>query len=403
MSRRGVARGDRERIDIAMDFAFSEEQTMLRSSTQAFLRHRHLFADRRATLADSVTPDRQFWRSIATDLGVTGIGVSEARGGVGGGAVEHMIVMEELGRALASVPYLETVVIGSAALAGQTSPLADDLSSSIVAGDTILAFAWAETGLRSDVRRTATRARRAKSGWTVDGHKCTVIGAPLADYFLVPARTGGSPHERDGLSLFLVDRRSPGISERTYATVDGKLASDIEFSAVTAPAEFLLGREGDAGDLIDELVDRAIAGIASEAVGAMEQMHADTLAFVKDRKQFGQPLSTFQVLQHRLVDMYLQLELARSATIRATLKLDEPAGERGRAVSSAKVTVAQACRFVGQNAIQLHGGMGMTDEFAISRYFRRTTMIDGEFGTVEDHIARYAELAGPPDSSRGKG
>lgn len=375
-----------------MDFSFSIEQQMLRDSLQSFLRANYAFDGRVAAVRSEAGWRPEIWAALANQLGLLGIGTREQLGGLGGGAVENMIVMQECGRALVVEPYLETVVIGAAALAAGGS-YADQLLSSLMAGEAIFAFAWAEPTMRYDLSHTSATATPDGTGWRIDGVKIAVSAAPWADYFLVPVRTSGSQGAREGLSLLIVEKGASGIKEQVYPTVDGRRASDLTFSGVKVGAEALLGNEGNAADALELLVDRGIAAISAEAVGAMEEMHATTLAYLKERRQFGQPLATFQVLQHRLVDMHIKMELARSAAYRATLTLDADPITRTRAVSGAKVTIADACRFVGQNAVQLHGGMGMTDELAISHYFRRTTMIEMEFGSADHHLSRYAAAA----------
>jgi alkylation response protein AidB-like acyl-CoA dehydrogenase len=378
-----------------MDFRFSDEQQMLCDGLRSFLRARYPFDRRIAGIRSEEGWSREVWSALSVELGLLGIGSDERFGGSGGGAIENMIVMHEFGRALVVEPYLETVVIGATALA-RGGAYAEQLLGSLIAGDAVLAFAWAEPSMRYDIAQTAMTATRQGAGWRIDGVKIAVSAAPWADYLITVARTAGLPGARDGLSLFVIPKAARGITEHAYPTVDGRRASDFTFSGVTASAEALLGRDGDAAETVDLLMDCGIAAIAAEAVGAMEHMHAATLAYSKERRQFGQPLGNFQVLQHRLVDMHIKTELARAAAYRATLLMNADSASRGRAVSGAKVTIADACRFVGQNAIQLHGGMGMTDELSISHYFRRTTMIEFEFGAADYHLARYARLAREP-------
>ena len=378
-----------------MDFTSNDEQQMLRDGLRRFLRDLYPFDRRVAAIRSQTGWQPEVWSALATQLGLLGVGAAESSGGSGGGAVEHMLVMQEFGRALVVEPYLETVVIGSAALGMAGTSFARDLQQSLIAGHTLMGLGWLEPGMRFSPDRIAATATRDGTGWRLDGLKSMVTAAPWANWLLVAARTGGVPGEQDGLSLFVVEKSAPGISEHAYPTIDGRRASDITFDGVALPSDALIGAEGQGGALVDDLLDRAIAATAAESVGAMEQMHSDTLAYVKERRQFGQPLASFQVLQHRLVDMYMQVEMAQSASYLATLKLGAEPSARMIACSSAKITIANACRFVGQNAIQLHGGMGMTDELAISHYFKRTSMIEREFGGVDDHVARYARLALP--------
>lgn len=376
-----------------MDFSFTDEQTALRDSLRRFLGDRYSFESRSAAARSEQGWRPEIWTAFARDLGLLGIGVPESRGGYGGGAVEHMIVLEEIGRTLVIEPYLETVVIGAGALAQAEGDRARHTLSSIVDGESVVAFAWAEPTMRYAAADIEARAVRDGNGWRLDGHKAVVTAAPWADLLLVAARTGGTPGETQGLSLFLVEKNAPGVTTKDYPTIDGRRASDIIFEKVMLPADALIGDEGGAAPVIEQIIDRAIAALSAEAVGAMSRLHRDTIDYTKQRRQFGQPLASFQVLQHRMVDMFMQIEMAVSATYLATLKLDASLLERARAASTAKVTVGNACRFVGQNAVQLHGGMGMTDELPVGHYFKRTTMIEGEFGTVDHHLARHATIA----------
>jgi alkylation response protein AidB-like acyl-CoA dehydrogenase len=247
-----------------------------------------------------------------------------------------------------------------------------------------------EATTRNDITNVATTARRDPGGWRLDGTKAVVAAAPWASQLLVVARTAGSRGERKGLSLFLVSSSAPGVSVRSYPTIDGRRAADVTFERVRVQSDALIGAEGEAADTIEHSTDEAISAMSAEAVGLMSKLHEDTLEYAKQRRQFGQAIGRFQVLQHRLVDMYMEIELARSAAYLATLRLTAPAKERARAASAAKVTINRACRLVGQGAVQIHGGMGMTDELAVSHSFRRATAIELELGTMDFHLARYA-------------
>jgi alkylation response protein AidB-like acyl-CoA dehydrogenase len=301
--------------------------------------------------------------------------------------------MEEFGRALVVEPYLSTVVIGGGFLRRADTALAADLIGGIIGGETIIAFAWAERQGRYSLSNIETTARPDGSGWVLNGQKAVVIGAPWATHLIVTARTGGARSDTGGVSVFLVEKSAPGVITRDYPTVDGRRASEITFEAVHVPAEALIGEAGAALPLIEHVVDEAIAAQCAEACGVLRKLHEGTLEYTKQRKQFGQPIAAFQVLQHRMVDMFIQVEQAISMTYMAHIRLAEPARERAKAISAAKVQIGRACKFVGQNAIQLHGGMGMTDEMAIGHYFKRGTMIEGEFGSVDHHLRRYEHLS----------
>jgi hypothetical protein len=333
------------------------------------------------------------WKALAEDLGVLGMSVPEELGGLGGGAIETMIVMEELGSALVVEPYLETVVIGGGLLKRAGGARAAGVLADVVSGDAVLAFAGLEPQSRYDHFDVATIAAPQGGGWRLDGRKAVVVGAPWATHLLVTARTGGERRELSGVSLFLLDRAAPGIVSRDYPTVDGRRASEITFDGCEAPADALLGAEGDAWPIIEQVVDEAAAAVCAEALGVLRRLHESTLDYARQRRQFGRPIADFQVLQHRMVDMFMAVEQAVSATYMATLKLGENRAERAKAVSAAKVTVGKACRFVGQNAIQIHGGIGMTDELALGAYFKRAAMIESQFGSVDHHLRRYQTLS----------
>ena len=376
-----------------MDFSFTQEQSMLRDMIAGYLADHYAFDARRAAVASPAGWRPQIWKAFAEDLGILGASFSEDLGGLGGGAIEPLLVMEACGAALVVEPFLETVVIGGGFLKHGAPPAASELIGEIIAGKLILAFAYAESQGRYALNDLKTSARKQGAGYVLNGHKAVVVGAPWAEKLIVSARTGGAQREDEGVSLFLVDKDAKGVVTRDFPTVDGRRASEIFFEDVSVPADALIGPEGAALPLIDEVVDEATAALCAEACGVLRRLHEGTLEYTKQRKQFGQPISAFQVLQHRMVDMFIQVEQAVSMTYMAHIKLGEPAPARAKAISAAKVQIGRACRFVGQNAIQLHGGMGMTDEMAIGHYFKRATMIEAQFGSVDHHLRRYEALS----------
>jgi alkylation response protein AidB-like acyl-CoA dehydrogenase len=270
----------------------------------------------------------------------------------------------------------------------------------IVGGATTIAFAYAEPQARYTWRDLKTTARKEGAGYVLNGHKAVVVGAPFATHLVVTARTGGAQRDAGGVSVFLVDRSLPGVVTRDYPTVDGGRASEVYFENVSIPADALVGEEGGGLPLVDKVIDEATAAVGAEAVGVLRRLHEGTLDYAKQRKQFGTAISNFQVLQHRMVDMFIEVEQAVSMTYMATIKLDEGDDERAKAVSAAKVRIGRACKFVGQNAIQIHGGMGMTDELAIGHYFKRASIIEGLFGSVDHHLKRYESLSFGPANSQ---
>ena len=304
-----------------------------------------------------------------------------------------MIVLEEFGKALVVEPYLGTVVIGGGFLKHSGYAGAAELIGQIIEGKATFAFAYAEPQGRYTWSDIKTTAKKDGAGYVLNGHKAVVVGAPWASHLIVTARTGGDQRDEGGVSVFVVDRNAKGVVTRDYPTVDGLRASEVFLENVAVGADALIGAEGAGLPLVNKVLDEATAAVCAEAVGVLRKLHEGTLDYTKQRKQFGQPIANFQVLQHRMVDMFIQLEQSVSMTYMATIKLDESDDERAKAISAAKVQVGRACKFVGQNAIQLHGGMGMTDEMAIGHYFKRATIIEGLFGSVDHHLRRYETLS----------
>ncbi len=373
-----------------MDFNFTDEQNMLRDSIAKFVASAYDFDKRKQRAAD---PDssKKNWAQMA-ELGLMAAPLPEAYGGLGGGPVDVMVVMEEFGKGLVAEPYLQTVVIGAGFLekAGAEAQKEEHLNA-IAAGERVIAFAYAEPQGRYNLADLTTAAKKSGAGWSLSGHKAVVIGAPNADHLIVTARTGGAQRDAKGVSVFIVPKDAKGVTTRDYPTVDGFKASEVYFENVALGAEHLIGAADEALPVVEEVVDHAIAAVCAEAVGGMRQMHALTLDYAKGRKQFGVPISSFQVLQHRMVDMFTATEQSISMTYMVTLKLDAGAEERAKAASAAKVQIGKAGRFVGQSAIQIHGGMGMTDEMRVGHYFKRATMIDSQFGNVDHHLRRYTQ------------
>ncbi|NBB15525.1 pimeloyl-CoA dehydrogenase small subunit [Caulobacter sp. SLTY] len=376
-----------------MDFNFSEEQSMLRDTVASFLQDRYDFDSRQKLIKTESGWSQANWDAFANELGILGAPFSEELGGLGGGAIENMIVMEEFGKALVIEPYLSTVVIGGGFLKHSGHAGAAEHIGGIIEGKTIIAFAYAEPQARYTWQDLKTTAKKDGAGYVINGHKAVVIGAPWATHLIVTARTGGGQRDEQGVSVFLVDKNAKGVTTRDYPTVDGQRASEVYFENVSVGADALIGEEGNGLGLVNKVIDEATAASCAEAVGAMRKMHEQTLDYARQRKQFGTAIANFQVLQHRMVDMFMNVEQSVSMTYMATLKLDESDAERAKAVSAAKVQIGKACKFVGQNAIQIHGGMGMTDELAVGHYFKRATMIEGLFGSVDHHLRRYETLS----------
>ncbi len=376
-----------------MDFSFTEEQSMLRDTVASYLADNYGFDQRRAALGREPSWRPDVWSAFADELGILGAAFPEALGGLGGGYTENMVVMEELGKALVVEPYLGTVVIGGGFLKHGAPAGAEEMIGQIIAGKAIFAFAYAEPQGRYNIRDLKTTARKDGAGYVLNGHKAVVVGAPYATHLVVTARTGGGQRDAGGISVFIVPKSAKGVSTRDYPTVDGFRASEVYFENVALGAEARIGGEGDALPLVEKVMDEAIAATCAEACGVLRRLQEGTVEYTKQRKQFGVPISSFQVLQHRMVDMFIQLEQSISMTYMATIRLSDSDAERAKAASAAKVQIGKACKFVGQNAVQLHGGMGVTDEMAIGHYFKRATMIEGLFGSTDHHLARYEALS----------
>jgi len=313
---------------------------------------------------------------------------------MGGDAFDTAIVMEALGRSLVVEPYVATVVLGAGILAEAGSPAQrEEWLPRVAAGEKLLAFAHTEPSARYATRHVETRGARASGGWRIDGSKCVVLGAPVADAILVSARTGGGADDESGISLFLVPRDAKGFTMRAYATHDGARAADLRLEGVIVADDRRIAAEGAALALVERALDRGAAALCAEAVGIIEALNEATLEYLKTRKQFGQPIGRFQALQHRMAEMTIKAVEARSmAVVAAAAMRNANATERARQVSAAKALVGQAARFVGQQAIQLHGAIGTTDELIVSHWFKRLTLIDGTFGDADFHRARFSDL-----------
>ncbi|MDQ0014375.1 alkylation response protein AidB-like acyl-CoA dehydrogenase [Variovorax boronicumulans] len=370
---------------------FTTEQddtlAMLRDSLARYLDDHHGFEQRLHALAKADDAPPPFWQGLARDLDLLGAALAEPQGGLGLGMAAHLALMETLGGALAAEPYLSTMVIGAGLLQRHPGAQADALLARIVAGQAVLAFAHSEPQSRYERDDVQMQLLREGDGFRLDGRKAVVQAAPWASHFIVTARSS------KGLSLLVVPRDAPGLRLRAYPTRDGGRAADIAFDNVRLPADALLGIEGGALPQIERALDEATLAVCAESVGIMRRLLRDTLDYVRQRKQFGVPIASFQVLQHRLADMHMALEQAAALTASVGEIVDTASDdERARAVSSAKVAAAKACRAVGQGAVQLHGGMGMTEELAIGHYVRRATLIEGQFGPPAWHLRRVAKL-----------
>jgi alkylation response protein AidB-like acyl-CoA dehydrogenase len=373
-----------------MDFNFTEEQQLLADTVRRFVREHYSFEARREILKSKDGWSRELWQQLA-GLGLTALNVPEEHGGLGAGPIDTMLVMNALGEGLVLEPFLSAAVITPALLSRiDDAKAAADLLPAVASGERIVILAHQEPKTRGEMNHVATRAEKSGDSYVLDGHKSVVTNGGAADELLISARTSGKTDDRDGISLFRVAPGANGLKLKSYRTIDEQQAADMELTKVKVPATALVGAEGRAFAAIEAAHDLALSAICAEAVGIMKAVNAATLEYTKNRKQFGQPIAKFQVLQHRMADMFLNAEQATSMSYLAAIKCVEPdAGERRRALSAAKVAVGQAGRFVGQQAVQLHGGMGMTDELIVSHYFKRLTAIDLTFGDTDFHIQQF--------------
>jgi pimeloyl-CoA dehydrogenase small subunit len=375
-----------------MDFELSAEQGLVGDNVARLMRDRYGFEARRAHQAGPTGFSEALWREYA-DMGLLGAPFSEEDGGFGGGAVETMIVMQELGKALALEPYLQTVVLCGALLKhGAGAARRAELVGKIAAGDLRLSFAHAEKQAGFDLADVATSARKDGGAFVLNGEKTLVGQGDSAGKLIVSARISGDRRDREGIGLFLVDADAPGVTRRGYPTQDGQRAAEIGLKDVRVEPENALGEPGAALPAIERAVDEAIAALSAEAVGAMSEALAMTVDYMKTRKQFGVPIGSFQALQHRASDMAVALEQARSMMYLATMSVaEEDAEERAKAMSAAKVQVGRSAKFIGQQAVQLHGGIAMTWEYKVGHLFKRLTMIEAAYGDADIHVRRLAD------------
>jgi hypothetical protein len=377
----------------AMNFEFSDEQRQLHETVDRYLKEQYSFEKFRAVNASTAGWDKAVWSGLA-ELGVLALNVPEIHGGLGFGPLETLSVMDACGQSLLLEPFLSSAVIATAALrAYGGDDAATDLLTRMAGGKTIAVLAHFEPESRFETHWVTTRARKSGDGYTLDGHKAVVMHAGAADTLLISARTSGEPQDIKGVSLFRVPRNAQGLKLDSYPTIDGQRAADVYLRGLEVPASQRLGPEGEALATIEAALDIGLAALCAEAVGVMQALVDATVTYVQARQQFGVAIGRFQALQHRIADMLIHLEQARSMSYLAALRCaDLDVLERRRALSAAKALIGQSARFVGQQAVQLHGGMGMTDELIVSHYFKRLTAAELSFGDSDTHLQRYAAL-----------
>ncbi|WP_445364086.1 acyl-CoA dehydrogenase family protein [Microbulbifer sp. ANSA003] len=375
-----------------MDFSYSEEQRMLQSSVSKFIQQDYDFDRRCKIVSNDIGFSKENWKLFA-ELGWLMVPFGKDDGGLGGSAVDLMVVMEEFGRGLVVEPFLASVVLSGGLIADCASEVQKrELLGMLMEGQLQLAFAFTESQSRYNLTDIAMTAVKDGDNYLLNGHKAVVLNGDVADKFLVAVRTNGAQRDREGITLLLVDPNTEGLQRHGYATVDAHRAAEIKFNNVKVPIANLIGEEGAALGTIEKAVDRATLALCAEAVGAMERIYKKTVEYTKTREQFGVPIGKFQALQHRMVDMFTEYEQARSILLMAALQLDSNNGVAPKAISAAKSRIGKAARFIGQEAIQLHGGIGVTEELDVSHYFKRLTTTQYLFGSTDYHTLRFAKL-----------
>ncbi len=383
-----------------MDFSLTDEQRMLQDTVERLVADQYGFEERRGYMKHPQGFDPAIWGQMA-ELGLLGVPFSEEVGGFGGGAVETMLVMEAFGKGLVLEPYVASVLTAGALIADAGSDAQkSEILEALVGGELRLAFAHTEADNRYSETLVSTGAEKQGGGYALTGEKVAVLHGDSADKLVITARTAGEADDAQGLSVFLVDADAKGVTVTGYPTNDGLRAANVKLDGVQVGADALIGEEGQTAELIRLTLDRGAFAVCAEAVGAMSKACDITLEYIKQRKQFGVPIGTFQSIQHRMVEMRIALEQARSATMKAAARLqDGTAEERRKAVSAAKVQVGEGGQFVAEWGVQLHGGIGMTEEYNLPHYAKRLVMIDHQFGDVDHHLNRFSAMMDMPESA----
>ncbi len=375
-----------------MDFTFNEEQSLIQDQVDQFVQKEYDWETRQSLSNSELGFGEDNWKKFA-ELGWLGISVSEDSGGFGGSAIESMLIMEAFGKGLVVEPFLETVIMAGGLIDDHGS---DQQKSSFlepaIAGEMHLALAYAEPQSRFNLSDVVTEAKADGDNFIINGYKSVVMNGPSADQIIVSARTSGTQLDENGISLFIIDANASGLDKTNYKTVDGRRASDLTFENVSVSKENLIGDQDKGFDILDSAIDKAILAISAEAVGAMEVLYKDTVEYTQQREQFDHPLSDFQVLQHRMVDMFMEYEQCKSLLLRATMETVQDPILAQRTVHALKHLIGKSGIFVGESAVQLHGGMGVTEELRIGHFFKRLLVIDSQFGNSDFHLDKFTSL-----------
>lgn len=372
-----------------MDLSYTDEQVLLQDSVQKFIENNYDISQRRKLSESEEGFSRDNWKQFA-ELGWLALPFSEEDGGLGGTPIDTMVMMEEFGKGLVVEPYLPTVVMVGTALSEQgTADQRSEILPGIADGSIIATFACAEEQAHHDLHNIVTTAKKDGDFYLINGTKSVVLNAQSADKILVSTRTSGSDMDLDGITLFIIDAAANGITREDYPTVDGLRASEVTFKDVKVSTKDIVGQVDKGYPLLQTIANRAILALSAEAVGAMEVLYTDTIEYTKQREQFGHPLSDFQVLKHRMTEMFMEYSLSKSLCIKATMLETQGAEDAQRTIHALKYLIGKSARFVAQNAVQLHGGMGMTEELRVAHYFKRLTVIDSQFGNTDHHLTRF--------------
>ena len=375
-----------------MNFELSEEQKMIQQSVERFVQENYDLSNRIKISSEDPGFSKEYWSSMA-ELGWLGLAFSEEDGGFGGNQIDTLVLMEQFGKGLVLEPFLANVVLGGGSIKrGASQEIKDSIIPSLIDGSLQITLAYAEEQSRFDIEDIATAAREENDGFIINGKKSMVLNAESADKIVVVARTSGSQVDEGGISLFVVDADAEGIERENFPTVDGLRASEIIFKDVKAKSTSLIGEKDKGFSILQAVVNDAILALAAEAVGAMEVLYKDTVEYTQQREQFDHPLSDFQVLQHRMVDMFMEYEQCKSLLFRATMETVQDPSLSQRTVHALKHLIGKSGIFVGESAVQLHGGMGVTEELRIGHFFKRLLVIDSQFGNADFHLDKFTNL-----------
>ena len=375
-----------------MDFTFNEEQSLIQDQVDQFIQKEYDWETRQSLSNSDLGFGQENWQKFA-ELGWLGISVSEDSGGFGGSAIESMLIMEAFGKGLVVEPFLETMIMSGGIIDDHgTVKQKSVLLEPAIAGDMQLALAYAEPQSRFNLSDVVTEAKADGKNFILNGYKSVVMNGPSANKIIVSARTSGSQLDENGITLFVIDSEASGLNKTNYKTVDGRRASDLTIENVSVSQDDIVGELDLGYKILDSAIDKAILAISAEAVGAMEVLYKATVEYTKTREQFGTAIGKFQVLQHRMVDMFMEYEQCKSLLYMATMKHEEGAVDSKKAISGLKYQVGKAGKFIGQQAVQLHGGMGVTDELNVGHYFKRLTTVGTIFGNTDYHLKKYTSL-----------